>query len=99
MLAVLLALAILILAAARPQKTVAVPVERASIMLITDVSGSMQATDVRPTRLVAARLYGAAERLREQMGFGLGWFATMLAGVMRGRQDADSSARCAYACR
>ena len=55
MLAFLLALAVLILAAARPQKTIAVPVERASIMLITDVSGSMQATDVRPTRLVAAR--------------------------------------------
>jgi Ca-activated chloride channel homolog len=55
MLAFLLALAILILAAARPQKTIAVPVERASIMLITDVSGSMQATDVRPTRLAAAR--------------------------------------------
>ena len=60
MLAFLLALAILILAAARPQKTVAVPVERASIMLVTDVSGSMQATDVRPTRLVAARI--AAKR-------------------------------------
>ena len=60
MLAFLLALAILILAAARPQKTVAVPVERASIMLVTDVSGSMQATDVRPTRLSAAR--AAAKR-------------------------------------
>ena len=60
MLAFLLAIAILILAAARPQKTVAVPVERASIMLVTDVSGSMQATDVRPTRLVAAR--AAAKR-------------------------------------
>jgi len=56
MLAFLLALAVLILAAARPQKTIAVPVERASIMLITDVSGSMQATDVRPTRLAAARI-------------------------------------------
>jgi Ca-activated chloride channel family protein len=55
MLAFLLALAILIVAAARPEKTVAVPVERASIMLVTDVSGSMQATDVRPTRLAAAR--------------------------------------------
>jgi Ca-activated chloride channel family protein len=65
MLAFLLALAILILAAARPQKTVAVPVERASIMLITDVSGSMQATDVRPTRLVAART--AAKRFVAQV--------------------------------
>ena len=60
MLAFLLAVAILILAAARPQKTVAVPIERASIMLVTDVSGSMQATDVRPTRLSAAR--AAAKR-------------------------------------
>jgi Ca-activated chloride channel family protein len=60
MLAFLLALAILIVAAARPEKTVAVPVERASIMLVTDVSGSMQATDVRPTRLAAAR--AAAKR-------------------------------------
>jgi Ca-activated chloride channel family protein len=50
-----LALAVLIVAAAKPQKTVAVPVERASIMLATDVSGSMEATDVRPSRLVAAR--------------------------------------------
>jgi Ca-activated chloride channel family protein len=65
MLAFLLAVAILILAAARPQKTVAVPVERASIMLITDVSGSMQATDVRPTRLVAART--AAKRFVAQV--------------------------------
>jgi Ca-activated chloride channel homolog len=50
-----LALAVLIVAAAKPQKTVAVPVERAAIMLATDVSGSMEATDVRPSRLVAAR--------------------------------------------
>jgi Ca-activated chloride channel family protein len=60
MLAFLLALAILIVAAARPEKTVAVPVERASIMLVTDVSGSMEATDVKPTRLAAAR--AAAKR-------------------------------------
>jgi Ca-activated chloride channel family protein len=51
----LLALALLVLAAARPERTVAVPVERASIMLVTDVSGSMLATDVAPNRLIAAK--------------------------------------------
>lgn len=55
MLVFLLALATLIVAAARPQRTEAVPVERASIVLLTDVSGSMLATDVEPNRLIAAK--------------------------------------------
>jgi Ca-activated chloride channel family protein len=55
MIAAALALAVLVLAAARPQRTVAVPVERASIVLATDVSGSMTATDLKPSRLVAAK--------------------------------------------
>jgi Ca-activated chloride channel family protein len=50
-----LVLVVLLFAAARPQKTVAVPVEHAAIMLVTDVSGSMESQDVAPTRLVAAR--------------------------------------------
>jgi Ca-activated chloride channel homolog len=50
-----LAIAVLLVAAAKPQTTVAVPVEHASILLMTDVSGSMQAQDVQPSRLVAAR--------------------------------------------
>ena len=43
------------LALAKPQRTVAVPLERASIMLVTDHSRSMLATDVEPDRLTAAK--------------------------------------------
>lgn len=62
--AFLLALTILIVALARPERTVAVEVEQASIILVTDYSGSMQATDVQPNRLVAVRR-AAAEFLKE----------------------------------
>jgi Ca-activated chloride channel family protein len=42
-------------AIARPRATVSVPVDRASIVLVADHSGSMNATDVEPTRIVAAQ--------------------------------------------
>jgi Ca-activated chloride channel homolog len=51
----LAALAALVVALAKPQKTVAVPVERATIMIVTDHSRSMSATDVEPNRLAAAQ--------------------------------------------
>jgi Ca-activated chloride channel homolog len=60
MLVFLTAVAALIVAAARPQKTVAVPVNSGAIVLANDVSNSMKATDLRPSRLVAAQR--AAER-------------------------------------
>jgi Ca-activated chloride channel homolog len=44
----------LIAALARPQVSVAVPTEQASIVLAMDHSGSMMATDVAPSRLTAA---------------------------------------------
>jgi Ca-activated chloride channel homolog len=60
-----LALAALATALARPEATIAVPTERATVVLATDHSGSMRATDVAPDRLSAAR--AAAERFLERV--------------------------------
>src|SRR5919201_6730777 len=51
----LAAIAALALALARPRVSYSAPVEQASLMLVTDHSGSMAATDVQPTRLAAAQ--------------------------------------------
>jgi len=51
----LLALAALCVAVARPQVSKLVPSQQATVILVVDVSGSMQATDVKPSRLGAAR--------------------------------------------
>ena len=51
----LVALATLCVALARPHATSLVPKERATVILVLDVSGSMQAGDVRPSRLAAAQ--------------------------------------------
>src|SRR4051794_9103368 len=49
----LLALAALLIAIARPQRTVAAERREATVMLVFDTSGSMLATDVAPSRLGA----------------------------------------------
>jgi Ca-activated chloride channel family protein len=61
----LAALASLVFALAKPQTTVAVPVQRGSIMLVLDHSRSMEATDVAPDRLSAAK--AAARRFIGQL--------------------------------
>ena len=51
----LAALAAMVLALAKPQRTVAVPRERGTVMLVTDHSRSMLADDVDPNRIAAAK--------------------------------------------
>jgi Ca-activated chloride channel homolog len=51
----LLALAALCVALARPHRTTLVASDRATVVLVIDVSGSMRATDVKPSRLAAAQ--------------------------------------------
>lgn len=51
----LLALAALLLAAARPLAVITLPAENQTIMLAMDVSGSMRAADVKPDRITAAQ--------------------------------------------
>jgi Ca-activated chloride channel family protein len=55
MLAFVLALAVLIVAAARPQRSVAKSTTEGAVMLADDISSSMQATDVSPSRLRAGQ--------------------------------------------
>ncbi|HST24742.1 MAG TPA: VWA domain-containing protein [Gaiellaceae bacterium] len=50
----LLSLAALCVAVARPKVSDLVPSQRAAVILVIDVSGSMNANDVKPTRLAAA---------------------------------------------
>ena len=51
----LLALAALVIATARPTAVVTLPLVEQTIVLAMDVSGSMRATDVEPNRLVASQ--------------------------------------------
>ncbi len=50
----LLGLAALLFSLARPSLVLAVPQDQSSVMLVIDVSGSMAASDLKPTRLGAA---------------------------------------------
>ena len=61
----LVALIAMIVGVARPHATVTVAREEATVTLVVDVSRSMTATDVEPTRLVAART--AAETFLDQV--------------------------------
>jgi Ca-activated chloride channel homolog len=74
----LAAISALAIGLARPSLVLAVPREEATIVLAMDVSRSMRATDVDPTRLVAAQAAATdfVEQLPEQFRVGLVVFST-----------------------
>jgi Ca-activated chloride channel family protein len=69
----LLALTALLIAMGRPERTVAAPQRQGTVMMVTDTSGSMDATDVSPSRLRAAQdaARALAKKLPEQFRLGL----------------------------
>jgi Ca-activated chloride channel homolog len=69
----LLALTALLIALGRPERTVAAPQRQGTVMMVTDTSGSMDATDVAPSRLRAAQAaaHALAKKLPEQFRLGL----------------------------
>lgn len=69
----LLALAVLLVGLGRPERTIAVPQRQGTVVMVTDTSGSMQATDVPPNRLQAAQAAARAlaRKLPEEFRLGL----------------------------
>jgi Ca-activated chloride channel homolog len=73
----LLALAALCVGVARPQRTTLVPRDRATVILVVDVSRSMEAKDVKPSRIGAAQsaLRTFLDRVPKRVQVGLIAFA------------------------
>ena len=85
----LLALAALLVALGRPERTVAAEREEATVVMVTDTSGSMFATDVRPSRLAAAQTAGRAmvDVLPRGFRLGLVGFGTVAAQFVEPTTD------------
>ena len=85
----LLALAALLIALARPERTVAAEQRQAMVVMVTDVSGSMRATDVQPDRLTAAKQAGHAliDKLPRDFRLGLVGFSHVASQLVEPTTD------------
>lgn len=71
----------MVVALARPQGTVGLPIEKGTVILAFDVSGSMAATDLAPTRMAAAKAAATDFVQRQRPGIAIGVVAFSDSGV------------------
>jgi Ca-activated chloride channel family protein len=85
----LLALAALLVALGRPERTVAAEQRAATVVMVTDTSGSMFAKDIAPDRLTAAKTAGRAlaDKLPRDFRLGLISFGTEVAQLVEPTTD------------
>jgi Ca-activated chloride channel family protein len=85
----LLALAALLVALGRPERTVAAEQRAATVVMVTDTSGSMRATDIRPDRLTAAKnaANALADKLPRDFRLGLISFGTRVSQLVEPTTD------------
>jgi Ca-activated chloride channel family protein len=88
----LLGLAVLLFALARPQMTVALPRQEGTVLLVFDVSGSMAATDLEPTRMEAAKIAARDFVQRQPPGVLIGVVAFSDSGLAVQAPTADQAA-------
>jgi Ca-activated chloride channel homolog len=88
----ILALTALLLGAARPMARVPVPRDEATVMLVIDVSGSMNADDVEPTRMEAAQRAASRflDRLPDRFQVGLVVFSSEAETLVPPTTDRDA---------
>ena len=91
----LLSLLALGIALGRPERTIAVEQRQGTVMLVHDTSGSMQATDVKPDRLSAAReaARSLVRTLPEEFRLGVVSFNTRAEQVSAPTVDRDQARR------
>jgi Ca-activated chloride channel homolog len=85
----LLALAALLVALGRPERTVAADVRAATVVMVTDMSGSMKAKDVAPDRITAAKqaANALADKLPRDFRLGLISFGTEVSQLVEPTTD------------
>jgi Ca-activated chloride channel homolog len=88
----LLGLAIMLIALARPSAVVLLPSQQGTVILTVDVSGSMAATDLKPSRLEAAKAAARAfvEKQPQNVRIGVVSFSDIAAIVQAPTTDREA---------